>query len=212
MLWALALRVRREHRDGMRRAGHRSAGALFDAMLTARSGLVFTVDEPGDSWPYVPHPDRRIPLPVPELLDALDDLPSQPTAHTSDEFPFVLAAGQRRAESANTIFRTSQWRRRDPDGALRLTAEDAGRLGLTPRATALVTTRRGSAQAVVEIDDRLQPGMAALPNGLGLDLPDGGGGTDRNGVALNTLTETDWRDPISNATWHKHVPARIEPL
>ena len=212
VLWGLALRVRREHRDGMRRAGHRTASALFDAMLTERSGLVFTEDEPGDSWPYVPHADRRIPLPIPELLHALDDLPSQPATHTSEEFPFVLAAGQRRAESANTIFRTNQWRRRDPHGALRLTATDAERLGLAPGATALVTTRRGSARATIEVDDRLQPGMAALPNGLGLDLPDGDGGTNRNGVALNTLTEAAWRDPISGAPWHKHIPARVEPL
>ncbi len=43
-------------------------------------------------------------------------------------------------------------------------------------------------------------------------LPDGDGGTNRNGVALNGLTEAAWRDPISGAPWHKHVPARIEPL
>ena len=212
ILWGLALRVSREHRAGMRRAGHRSAAALFDAMLTERHGIEFTVDEPGDSWPYVPHADHRIPLPIPELLGALDELANQPASYTSTDFPFVLAAGQRRPESANTIFRTDEWRRRDRAGALRLAPVDAARLGLTDGARALVTTRGGTAQATVELDDRLPPGMAALPNGLGLDLPADDGGTTRTGVALNTLTSGSWRDPISGAPWHKHVPARIEAL
>jgi anaerobic selenocysteine-containing dehydrogenase len=179
----------------MRRAGHRTAAALFDAMITERSGLVFTEDAPDDSWPYVPHPDRRIPPPIHELLQALDELPGQPTTHTSEELPFVLAAGQRRAGSANTILRTSRWRRRDPPGALRPGADDTDELGLTPGDLALVTTRSGSARATVEIDDRLHPGMAALPTGLGLDLPDESGGTERSGIALDTLTDAAWRTP-----------------
>ncbi|MFH9552024.1 hypothetical protein [Streptomyces sp. NPDC017435] len=65
------------------------------------------------------------------------------------------------------------------------------------------------------IDDRLMPGHAALANGFGLDLSTEDGGTERSGVALNTLTDlTDltWRDPIAGTPWHKHVPARIQPL
>lgn len=208
VLWALAQRVEREHRRGMKRAGYRSGSALFEAMLRERSGLIFTEDEPEDSWSYVAHPERRIPLGIPELLAAFDDLPNQPTRYTSPEYPFVLAAGQRRAESANTIFRTGAWRRRDPHGALRMNSQDAATVGLRQGDAALVTTRRASARAVVEFDDRLQSGMAALPNGLGLDLSEHK--TDRIGVALNTLTESGWRDPFSGSPWHKHVPARIE--
>ena len=58
----------------------------------------------------------------------------------------------------------------------------------------------------------MQPGHAALPNGFGLDLPTEGGTTERTGVALNTLTDLHWRDPIAGTPWHKHVPARIEAL
>ena len=210
VLWGLAQRVARDYGDGMRRAGHAHAEALFDAMLSRRSGVVFTTDGPEDSWAYLPRPDRRIALVVPELLEALGRLESLPARHTSETFPFVLAAGQRRPNSANTIFRDPAWRSRDPHGALRIAPEDAVRLDLATGARARVTTGRGSAEAVVEVDDRLQPGHAALPNGFGLDLPDADGGTERTGVALNTLTDADWRDEFAGTPWHKHVPARIE--
>jgi anaerobic selenocysteine-containing dehydrogenase len=132
-----------------------------------------------------------------------------PAVHTSDEFPFILAAGQRRAFTANTVIRDATWRLRERDGTLRLNPGDAERLGLPDGATVQITASRGTARATVEADDRLQPGHAALPNGFGLDLP-ADGGTERTGVALNTLTDQYWRDPIAATPWHKHVPARIE--
>ncbi|MGX5210459.1 molybdopterin dinucleotide binding domain-containing protein [Streptomyces violaceus] len=180
-------------------------------MLESRSGITFTEDEYTDAWNYVPHPGHRIPLPIPELLGLLADLDTTPAVHTTDDFPIVLAAGQRRAFTANTIFRDNTWRKRDPQGALRVSPHDAEQLGLSDGALAQVTTSRGTAQAVVEIDDRLQPGHAALPNGFGLDLPTEDGGTERTGVALNSLTDLNWRDPIAGTPWHKHVPARIQP-
>ncbi|RSM69539.1 molybdopterin oxidoreductase [Actinoplanes sp. ATCC 53533] len=212
VLWALAQRIARQHPKAIRRAGHTSADTLFDAMLTARSGMTFTQDEPADAWRYVPHPERRIPLPIPELLDLLAGLDQTTAVHTSDEFPFILAAGQRRAFTANTIFRDAGWRLRDRGGALRINPDDAQRLGLDNGAPAQITTLRGTARATIEIDDRLQPGNAALPNGFGLDLTTDTGTTTRTGVALNDLTDRQWRDPIAGTPWHKHVPARIEPL
>jgi anaerobic selenocysteine-containing dehydrogenase len=212
VLWALAQRIAKEYPVAMRRAGHPSADALFDAMLGGRSGITFTEDEYGDAWNYVSHPGHRIPLPIPELLDLLALLDTTPAVHTSHDYPIVLAAGQRRAFTANTIFRDSTWRKRDQNGALHVSPQDAEHLGLAAGALAQITTTRGTAQAIVEIDDRLQPGHAALPNGFGLDLPTEDGGTERAGVALNTLTDLTWRDPIAGTPWHKHVPARIQPL
>ncbi|MCM1943295.1 molybdopterin-dependent oxidoreductase [Streptomyces sp. G3] len=212
VLWALAQRIAKEYPAAMRRAGHASADALFDAMLGGRSGISFTEDEYADAWNYVPHPGHRIPLPISELLGLLADLDSTPAVHTTEDFPIVLAAGQRRAFTANAIFRDNTWRKREHQGTLRVSPHDAEQVGLSNGAPAQITTSRGTAQAIVEIDDRLQPGHAALPNGFGLDLPTQDGGTERTGVALNTLTDLAWRDPIAGTPWHKHVPARIEPL
>ncbi|WP_307037702.1 molybdopterin dinucleotide binding domain-containing protein [Streptomyces canus] len=116
-------------------------------MLAGRSGVTFTEDEYEDAWQYVPHADQRIPLPIPELLDLIDALDKTPSVHTTPEFPFVLAAGQRRAFTANVIFRDTTWRKLDAGGALRISPHDAERLGLADGAAARITTRRGTARA-----------------------------------------------------------------
>ena len=51
-------------------------------------------------------------------------------------WPFLLSAGERRSFTANTILRDPAWRKRDPDGALRLAPIDAERLGLSDGDTA----------------------------------------------------------------------------
>lgn len=213
VLWGLSLRVSREYPHAMRRAGHRSAGDLFDAILQHRSGVTFTLDSYDDAWDYVPHPRRRIPIVIDELLQALSGLPDTAASHTTEQYPFVLVAGQRRAFTANTIIRNTEWRQRDRNGALRLNPADAERLGLLDGEQAQITTARGSAVSLVEIDDRLQPGHAALPNGFGLDLPSPDESvTARTGVALNELTDSERRDPYSGTPWHKYLPAHIEKL
>ncbi|AEF40822.1 molybdopterin-dependent oxidoreductase [Hoyosella subflava] len=212
VLWALALRIEKMHGDSMRRAGHRNANALFDAILASRSGVAFTLDDHEDAWNYIPHKDKRFPLVIPELVDLLEDLRGTPAQHTTDEFPIVLSVGERRAFTANTIFRDASWRRRDTKGALRLNPGDAATIGLADGADARIVTSRGIAIATVELNDRMQPGHASLPNGLGLDLPTRNGATERVGVAPNELTDLKWRDPIAGTPWHKHVPARIEAI
>jgi len=124
----------------------------------------------------------------------------------------VLAAGERRSSTANTIYRDPAWRKKDVHGALRLSSLDAERLGIEEGGLALVTTKRGSVTAVVELSDTLQPGHATLPNGLGLDhrSDDGASGPTIVGVAPNELTASDDRDWLAGTPWHKHVRARIE--
>jgi formate dehydrogenase len=131
-------------------------------------------------------------------------------ALTTPEYPIVLSAGERRAYTANDIFRDPTWRKRDPDGALRVSVEDAQSLGLAEGGRARITTAAGSAEASVEISEAMLPGHASLPNGFGLDFTDGGGQPSIPGVAPNALTSTDWRDAYAGTPWHKHVPARIE--
>ncbi len=96
--------------------------------------------------------------------------------------------------------------------ALRVSVEDAAALGLIDGGRARITTAGGSAEARVEVSDAMLPGHASLPNGYGLSFVDADGVDRTPGVAPNALTSTDWRDAYAGTPWHKHVPARIEPV
>ncbi|MDW5593998.1 molybdopterin-dependent oxidoreductase [Conexibacter stalactiti] len=215
-LWGLAHRCAMTYPDAVRGAGHEGEGpalgeALFDALLTGRSGITFTLDDYEDAWRYVRTADGRIALEIPELLDELRALDASAPGWTSDEFPFVLSAGERRASTANTIIRDPAWRKRDAQGALRIAPADAERLGLLgDGARARITTATGAVETPVEVNAAMQPGHVSLPNGLGLDYPGDDGRPVTTGVALNELTSLTWRDPRALTPWHKHVPARVE--
>jgi formate dehydrogenase len=47
---------------------------------------------------------------------------------------------------------------------------------------------------------------------MGLDFTDAAGARRVAGDAPNELTASDWRDEFAGTPWHKHVPARIEPV
>jgi len=145
----------------------------------------------------------------PELFEELDSLPTETRIPVDRAFPFMLSAGERRSFTANTILRDPAWRRKDPSGALRISPDDANRLGLSAGGRARLTTRRGSAEVVVEISDRMQLGHISLPNGTGVAHSNA---KDIGGIAPNELTSTEDRDPIAGTPWHKTTPARVEAL
>lgn len=211
-LWGLAQKAAMTYPDAVRRAGHADGNALFTAILEGRSGVTFTVHEYEDDWNLVSHSDRRIAFEIPEMLTELGALANDRPPLISDDYPIVLSAGERRAFTANDIIRDPGWRKRDTDGALRVSVEDAAALGLVDGGRARITTAAGSAEASVEVTDVMLPGHASLPNGFGLDFTDANGKQQVPGVAPNNLTSADWRDEFAGTPWHKHVPARIEAL
>jgi anaerobic selenocysteine-containing dehydrogenase len=211
-LWGLAQKTALTYPDALRRAGHEDGNALFTAILQSRSGVTFTEHEYTDDWALISHGDHRIALEIPELLGEFALLASDRPALTSSEFPIVLSAGERRAFTANDIIRDPGWRKRDTDGALRVSVEDAGSLGLVDGGRARITTASGTAEACVEVSDTMLPGHAALPNGYGLAFTASDGTVKTPGVAPNALTASDWRDAYAGTPWHKHVPARIDPV
>jgi anaerobic selenocysteine-containing dehydrogenase len=172
---------------------------------------VFAVSEYAESWQSVRHPGQRINLHIPELMPELASLEAgQPRGDT--EYPFVLSAGERRSDTSNTSIRDPAWHRKGPFGTLRINPQDASNLGCADGDWVRITTRRGSADAPVEISSDLQPGHVSLPNGHGIDYHQADGMLDRRGVALNELTSVEDRDQIAGTPWHKHVAARLESL
>ncbi len=213
-LWGLAQLCAAQFGPSIRRAGigggvadEALGQALFQAIIDHPAGVVFTVDDYPETLRRVEHDDGRIHLAIPVLLDELRALAGEHPPGPDDAFPVVLSAGERRSGTANTIMRDPSWRRTDPHGALRVSPADAARYGLRDGGRARVITRRGSAVAVVEVNEAMREGHVSLPNGYGLG-PTG----DTVGVAPNELTASEDRDWFAGTPFHKHVPARLEPV
>jgi anaerobic selenocysteine-containing dehydrogenase len=214
ILWGASHRCALANPAGVARAGFTGEGLepgekLFDAICSSPSGVRFTVDEWDEVWRRVKTDDGRLHLMVEELLPdlrSLHDLSTVP-GRADAAYPFVLAAGERRSFTANTIFRDNTWRKRDADGALRVSIDDAERLGLVDGGKARLTTARASVEVTVEISERMRAGHLSLPNGLGVGTSD-----DIRGVAPNELTDASHRDRLAGTPFHKHVPARLEAL
>jgi anaerobic selenocysteine-containing dehydrogenase len=211
-VWGLAQQCFMRYPDAVRRAGFESADDLFDAIHHGRSGVVFTVDEYDATWERIVYPDGKVHLAVEPLLDELRGLAAEDPRAADTEWPFVLAAGERRSSTANTIFRDPDWRKKDRDGALRVHPADAVRLGIADGARARVTTKAGTAVATVEYHDGMRPGSISLPNGLGVDYPGNDGDAVVTGIAPNELTSSTDRDWLAGTPHHKHVRARLEPV
>jgi len=213
-VWGLCQILAMKNPASLTRAGYgddpgEAADALFDAMLSGKSAVLFAADEWDDLPSSIGPRGGRVQLAIGELFEELDSLADEEPAWTSDEFPFVLSAGERRAFTANTIVRNPEWRKKDAGGALRVNPQDAAKLGVADGGRVRLTTRRGWAEVEVALCERMQPGHIALPNGLGLDFP-AAEGARSTGVSPNELTRAEDRDWVAGTPWHKSVPARIE--
>ncbi|MGH3440052.1 MAG: molybdopterin dinucleotide binding domain-containing protein, partial [Sciscionella sp.] len=217
LIWGLSQQCAIAQPDAVARAGFTARGfaqgeQLFEAFRTHHEGVRFSDDRYCDAWGYIQHPDGKIHAAIPVLLDELATIADTEPAYTSEEFPFVLSAGERRSFTANVIIRDPGWRRRDKHGALRIGASDARELGIDTGDSVRVVTETGSAETVVEVSDMMQRGHVSLPNGMGVAHPTGDGAESVVGVPLNSLTSGTRRDKFSGSPWHKNVPARIEVL
>ena len=212
-LWPMAIRCAQKNPDGVERAGFGSGpdagNRLFDAIVDRPSGVVFTDDTWEATWARIQTDDGLVHLEIPELLDELAELRDEAPPGDDPDWPLLLSAGERRSFTANTILRDPAWRKKDADGALRVSPADADRFGLVDGDTATLTTKRASVLVTVAVDETVRAGHVSLPNGLGLDHVDSGA-RHQTGVAPNELTASEDRDPWAGTPWHKTVPARLE--
>nr|MDT0659778.1 molybdopterin-dependent oxidoreductase [Micromonospora sp. DSM 115978] len=214
VLWALSQLCALTYPTAVARAGYHGRGfipgnALFDAILADGTAIVFTEHLWDEVWQLVRRADRRFTIAVPDLLPQVAGLQQTRSRWTSDDYPLVLSAGERRAFTANTIIRNPDWRRRDRHGSLRISPQDAEHLGLADGDSAQLSTPTGSTRVTIEVSTTMQAGHIALPNGMGVDFTTPG---DTTGTAPNDLTSTTWKDAFAGTPWHKHIPARLEPI
>ncbi len=214
-LWAAAQAYARRHPAAVRRAGISGRGArlgeaLFRRLIESPSGTLISEHVHDDVWRFVRHPDGRVHLAIPELIEELRALANEPEVDpAAASYPFVLLAGQRRAYNANQIYRAPAWRRTDPDGALHVHPDDARALGLHDGGEAVCESARGRIDVRVQVSDALPRGVVSLPHGYGMDYPDAAGLRRVQGPALNELTDARWRDGIAATPLHKYVRVRL---
>ena len=122
-----------------------------------------------------------------------------PLDELSPEFPIRLTTG-RRLDSFNTGVQSGHYATpiRRPE-TLNLSPEDASRLSLAENEVARVSSRRGSLEAPVHVDQSLRPGLAFMT----LHFPDQ--------VATNVLTLDAW-DPKSGTAEFKATAIRVDKL
>ncbi|HXJ37163.1 MAG TPA: molybdopterin-dependent oxidoreductase [Candidatus Eisenbacteria bacterium] len=212
--WAFAHQYVQKHPEAAARAGFEgdpfTAGEkLFDTILESRTAVVFSDEEYDASWSRIRMPEHRINLAIPELYPELEKLTGGPRPRDR-AFPFILSAGERRSDTTNTIIRNPASLAKERAGTLRMSVDDAGRLGVADGEIVRLSTRRGSSEVPVEVTDMMQPGHISIPNGEGMDYMPRDGGGRRIGVAPNELTAAAERDFLAGTPWHKHVPARVE--
>jgi anaerobic selenocysteine-containing dehydrogenase len=215
-LWAASRIYATKHTGAVRRTGLEGDGAdlgeaLFARLLGSPAGALLSTHTHEEMWRLVRTADGRIHLDVPEMLEELRRLTSEPGPVADEEFPLVLVAGERRSYNANQIFRDPAWRGSDPEGALHVHPDDAGRSGLAGGDRVVCESRRGAIEVRLELDAALPPGLVTLPHGYGMDYPDGAGGRRVVGPLLNWLTDAEHRDPLTATPYHKHVKVRLRP-
>lgn len=214
VVWGLCLMYVQRFREPAKRAGFGgplpiAANRLFRAMLGSPSGVVYARSNYEESWRAIRGAGNRINLHIPELLAELEKVMHEPLKQ-DPEFPYILSAGERRSDTANTAVRDTAWHSKGVYGALRLSPQDADAIGCETGDTLRLTTRRASSDVVVEVSDMMAPGHISLPNGTGIDYTDASGNTQHRGVAPNEFTDSFSRDFLAGTPWHKHIPARLE--
>ena len=213
-IWGIAQLFLQHNRKAAAKAGFGgvsmlAGNRLFEALLKSPSGLVYADGDHDDSWAAITHKDQRINLVIPELLQELAKLTTASPAHDPD-YPFILAAGERRSDTSNTAVRDTSWHKKGAYGSLRISPQDAQVLNVRNGDMVRLRTRRASLQAQVEVTAIMQPGHISLPNGQGLDCLDATGRIVRKGVPPNELTDRARRDFLAGTPWHKYVPAQLE--
>ncbi len=174
IMFGSAMQASMRFPDAIREAGIKGDGLelannLFDALINAKSGMIFSTSDYSTSFDRIKTPDGKIHIHIEELVDELRGLASEEPASPTDAFPFVLSAGEHRGSTVNDVIRDPSWRKKDKDGALRINPLDAERLGVADGQRVRVITKRGEAEAPADITDTMMEGQVSLPHGFGME-------------------------------------------
>jgi anaerobic selenocysteine-containing dehydrogenase len=145
------------------------------------------------------------------MLDEVSGLAAmQDVVKRDANFPLILAAGERRANTANCAIRDPAWLDSNDATSLAIHPDDATKIGVADGGNIKIITKAGEAIVDISYDERQLPGTISLPNGLGMSHPDANGANEARGVSPNELTPIENKDKFVGTPFHKYVPARLE--
>lgn len=211
--WGLCQVYAMKHPAELARAGCSGGNAgteLWQKIVSSPSGAIIGESTYEESFARIPHPDNKIQLVIRELLDELEELKKlQPLVDTSDEYPFALVAGVRRAYTANCAIRDPRWVKGKMAFALTMHPEDGAAFDLPEGSRVRLKTETGEATVELAYDERNHRGQISVPNGQGMAFTDEEGNELYSGVFVNELTSTTHRDKFIGTPFHKFVPASV---
>lgn len=125
----------------------------------------------------------------------------------------MLLVGRRQLRSNNSwMHNLPKLMAGKPRCTLLVHPDDARRIGVIDGGIVRVTSRVGTLEAPVELDDGIMPGVVSLPHGFGHHR-DGTGqriAHEHAGVSINDLTDEQRVDPVSGVAAFSGVPVRVE--
>lgn len=217
MLWGVSHLYAKKYRKAVLRTGIKGKGfmlgeALFNRIQEGKSGIKLSIHTYEEVWGLIKNPDKKIHLEIPEMIAELQGLKEE--ENMNNDFPFILAAGERRAYNANQIYRDPDWRKKDVDGVLRIHTSDATKIGVSNNDFVLCRSATHEIKVKAEFDNSMQLGFVSLPHGYGFDYVDADNpeSVKQNGPKINLLTSSDHCDPITKTPYHKYVPVNLVSL
>jgi len=171
------------------RAGER----LLDAILDSPSGVVFAADEYEETWRRIQTDDGRVHLGHSRAAGKLAVAGHETPPATIPRGPSCSPRGTAIVH-ANTIMRDPSWRKADADGALRVSPDDAARIGIADGARRPSHHEAASVVVTVAVDDAMSRASRATER-LGHRPPRRATIACSPGVAPNELTASEDRDP-----------------
>lgn len=157
--------------------------------------------------------------PAPLLQDlarvsqALDGLEAATLDGTPKQDPGLRLIGRRDTRSNNSWMHNLPTLSKGPERCVaQIHPLDAARAGLTEGACAELIGARGEAiRVLVELTERMMPGVVSMPHGWGHDLPGAVQSIARRrpGANFNDLADEEARDPLSGTAVLNGIPVRI---
>jgi len=218
VVWGASQFYAQRYPKQVARAGHEGEGHilgenLFNALLEQGTSVPISTHTYEEMWELVKHPEQKVHLAIEEMLKEMVELETERTQEENKDYPFILAAGERRDYNANQIVRTPEFRKIDHEGALRIHPEDATEAGVLDGSQAWCESQTSSIEVKVAFDPAQSRGFVSLPHGYGIEYPNlVTEEMELHGPRINLLTSSLHCDPIAKTPYHKYVPVRVMPV